>query len=114
MAVTSNRSIVITMTGDVSAQASPAAAENTAAPGSIEVKNLANGANTITPPTGTKAVTIIPPAGNTTSITFKGVSGDTGLRLHNTDPSSFSFNAAADTFVLTAGAAITGMTYIWT
>ena len=114
MAVTSNVTIQISMTGDVVAQASPAAAQNTSAPGKVDLITLSNGANTITPPTGATGCTVIPPSTNTTSITFKGVTGDTGLRLHNTNPTVITLNAATDTFVLTAGAAITSVRVIWT
>jgi len=114
MATTSVRSIVVSMSGDVSMQGNYAAANNTSAPGEIRSITLASGANTITPPTGAKGAILVPPSANTTSITFKGVSGDTGLRLHNTDPAVITLNAATDTFVLTAGAEITGFRIIWT
>ena len=114
MAVTSACSVVISFSGDVTAQTSPFAAANTSSPGEIESVDLANGANTITPPTGATACTIVPPSGNTTSITLKGVTGDTGHRIHNTDPTSIGIFAAASTFVLTAGAAITNVRLIWT
>lgn len=113
MAVTSTRIIQLTFSGDITASMSPAAAANTSSPTKIDLVTLANGANTITPPTGATAVTIIPPSGNTTSITFKGVTGDTGLRLHNTDPCVITLNTATDTFVLTAGAQITSVRLIW-
>ena len=114
MAVTSTRTINITMTGDVVAQVAPAAASNATAPGKIDIVTLASGANTITPPTGAVGCTVLPPSGNTTSIIFKGVTGDTGLRMHNTDPFSITLNAASDTFVLTAGAQITSVRFYWT
>ena len=114
MAITSNVTIYIVMTGDVVAQASPAAAANTAAPGELRTITLASGFNTITPPTGATGAVLLPPAANTTSITFKGVTGDTGLRLHNTNPTVITLNAATDTFGLTAGASITSFRIIWT
>ena len=95
-------------------QGNYAAANNTAAPGEIRVQTLASGANTITPPTGATGAVLVPPSGNSTSITFKGVTGDTGLRLHNTNPTFITLNAATDTFVLTTGAAITSFRIVWT
>src|SRR3989337_299657 len=64
MAVTSQRSVAITFAGDFSANAGLDAAENTASPAKIDIVTLAAGANTITPPTNAKAVTIVFPVGN--------------------------------------------------
>lgn len=114
MATTSNVTIQVSMTGDVVAQASPAAAANTSAPGELRTVTLASGANTITPPTGATGAILIPPSANTTSITLKGVSGDTGYRLHNTNPAFVTLNAASATFVLTTGAEILSFRIIWT
>ena len=117
MSVTSNRAIDITFEGDHDSSDTYSADENTASPGQHQVVTLALGANTITVPTGgttPKAVTILKPSGNTTSIIFKGVTGDTGVRLHDTDPDSISLHSSVATFVLTAAAAITGVRFIWT
>lgn len=118
MAVQSTRSNVITYTGDVTGTQTVNAAANVASPGSIEVQALASGANTITVPSSTgvtvTACTVIPPSGNTTSITLKGVTGDTGIRLHNTDPTTIAIYSDVTSFCLTAGAAIQGVRLIWT
>jgi hypothetical protein len=58
-------------------------------------------------------VTILPPTGNTTNITLKGVTGDTGIQLHDTDPSTISLDPAVTSFVLTAAAQITGVRLYW-
>jgi hypothetical protein len=116
MAATSTRTITIALSGDVTATEILEAAENTVSPASVEIKTLASGANTITAPTGgstVRAVTIVPPAGNTASITFKGVTGDTGVALHLTDPSSIGLGAGVTAFCLTAGATITGIRLYW-
>jgi len=113
MAVTSNRSIVVSLSGDVSANASPRAAENTTASGVVELKTLSTD-TTITPPTGSTACTIQAPAGTTATMTLKGVAGDTGVVLHKTDPSSFGLNNAATTFVITVSSSITSVRFIWT
>jgi hypothetical protein len=70
---------------------------------------LASGANTITVPTGftVNGVTIIPGSSNTTSITFKAVTGDVGVRIHNTCPSQIALDSSVVNFCLTAGGAIT-------
>jgi hypothetical protein len=116
MSVTATRVSTIVFTGDVSGTESASAASNTSSPGQIEIKTLASGANTITVPTaGTvpAAVTIVPPSANTTSLTLKGVTGDTGVRIHNTDPTVIALDSSVTTFCLTAGASITGVRFIW-
>jgi hypothetical protein len=118
MAAQSTRVTTITFTGDVEGTQTVEAAANTVSPAGIAIQALASGANTITVPTSTgvtvTACTIIPPSGNTTSITLKGVTGDTGIRLHNTDPTSISIYSTTTDFCLTAGAIIQGVRFIWT
>lgn len=118
MAVTSNRNIDVSLSGDETASFTSSAAVNVTSPGQMQVVTLASGANTITIPTGGSTptcCTILKPSGNTTSITLKGVTGDTGVRLHNTDPDSISVDISFQTtFVLTAGAQIVGVRLVWT
>lgn len=116
MAVTSSRVSTISFTGDVLGTQYISATANTDSPGMIQHTTLASGANTITPPTGVVVVsaTLIPPSGNTQSITLKGVSGDTGIRLHNTDHTTISLHSSTATFVLTAGAEIVDFRIIYT
>src|SRR5690242_2468757 len=108
MSVTSQRATTIAFSGDITASETFSAANNTTTPAQINIQTLASGANTITPPTvgsgGATAVTIIPPAGNTATITLKGVSGDTGVVLHKTDPTTVALNSPTNTFVLSASA----------
>jgi len=111
MSVTSNRSIVITEIGDVEYTQEFIAAVNAAGSGKIDLANLSSGANTITIPTSAKAVTIIPPSGNTVLMTLKGVAGDTGVQLHLTDPSSIALTST--TFVLNAASALIGLRLIY-
>lgn len=117
MATTATRSVIITYTGDSTGTLNLSAASNAASPGSQEIKTLASGVNTITLPTGGSTVvscTITPPSGNSTSITLKGVTGDTGVRIHNTDPTTITFHSTVTDFVLTTGAQITGCRFVWT
>lgn len=118
MAVASTRTISIRYTGDLTSSADVAAAPNSNAPGDMDVFSLAAGFNLITLPTGGTAprgATIIPPAGNAQTITLKGVTGDTGIVLSTTDPTSIAFSAATPaTFGLTAGGIIDGLRIIWT
>ena len=116
MAVTALRVTTITFTCDVKAVIPANAPENTASPGQVDIVTLASGANTITPPTGgstPKSVTIIPPTGNVNTITLKGITGDTGVVLHLTEPTTVALNNPASTFVLTASAQIIGVRLIW-
>lgn len=107
MAVNAVRRVIVKFTGDFIADLYNDAADNAASPGEIENVALSAGNNTITPPTGAKAVTILPPAGNTVLITAKGIGADTGIVLHLTDPTSIGLNSAASTFVLSAASSVT-------
>lgn len=114
MAVTAERQVNVQYSGEgLNANNSFAAASNAASPAQQTYTNLSSGANTITVPTGATACTIIPPAGNTTSITLKGVTGDTGFRLHNTDPTSLALYSTVTDFCLTAAAGINGVRLVW-
>lgn len=117
MASASARSITLTSTGDYVFNQSFSAAANSSSPSQSDLVTLASGANTITPPAGgssPKAVTIIPPAGNVVTITLKGVTGDTGVLLHPTDPTTIALGSTSATFVLTTSAILTGLRLIWT
>ena|SRR5437867_2742999 len=116
MSVTSSRSTTIVLQGDVTGTEIVSAATNAASPGAIEIKTLSSGANTITVPTGgttPTAVTIFPPTGNTSLIILKGISGDTGVGLHKTDPTTIAIDSTVVTFVLNAAASITGVRFYW-
>lgn len=106
MAVTSNRSVTLTDSGDIHFSQAFSAAANSSASGMNVLIALASGANTITPPTSAKAVTIIPPSGNAVTLTLKGVTGDTGVPLSLVDPTSIGLASAA-AFCLTAGNTVT-------
>ena len=117
MAVQSTRSTVITLTGGVTGTETINAATNSASPGAITVQTLANGFNSVSVPSTTgvtvTAVTIVPPTGNTTSITLKGITGDTGIALHLTDPTTIAIASSVTAIGLTAGAEITGVRFFW-
>lgn len=67
---------------------------------------LATGNNTINIPTGATAVIITPPLANTKQLTFKGVTGDTGLRIARNHPTLVALETQEPTiptsFVLNA------------
>jgi hypothetical protein len=115
--VTSTRRIHIRLTGGIEASEVYSAADNDASPGATELITLAIGANTITKPGGgstVTGVTIIPPEANTSLITLKGIAADTGIPLHDTDPTSLGLDSTESTFVLDAVAEIVGVRLIWT
>ena len=118
MAVTSNRRIAIKFDGDLEGTFTFDAAQNVLAPGDIDVFSLLTGFNIITLPTGgstPKGATIIPPAGNTQTITLKGITSDTGVALSKTDPTSIAFDTTPPvSFGLTVGGNITGLRIVWT
>ncbi len=112
MAVTSNRKITIQFSSGITYSQEFTASVNASGSGQNQLLNLASGANTITPPTGAVGVTIIPPVANAVSLLLKKVTGDQGVALHLTDPTSLGL-AGITTFVLTAGGTITGLRLIW-
>ena len=118
MSVSSARETRLQFTGDVIAGYTLAAAVNANAAAQEEIRQLVLGANTITVPTGGLAlpnsVTIVPPAGNTTALTLKGIAGDTGVSLHPTDPTTLAFTTTTANFVLTAATTINGVRLYWT
>jgi len=120
MAVAATRTVAIVFTTPVGASLSFPAASNANSPASVYVYTLASGANTISFPTGCTVVagaTIIPPSGNTNAITLKGTTGDTGVALHKTDPTSIAFDTTSTTqtsIVLTVATTTTGLRIAWT
>lgn len=116
MAVNATRSQIITYTGDVTGVETISAAANAASPGSVEIKSLASGFNTITVPTGgttPTACTILPPTGNTVTLVLKGITGDTGVGLHLTDPTTVALASSTATFGLTTNNTLTGIRFYW-
>ena len=68
------------------------------------------GFNAFTVPTGYTAVAIIPAAGNAQSLTLKGVTGDTGIALSETQATVLTLATA--TLGITCGGACT-YTLLW-
>lgn len=121
MSVTSTRVITANFAGDGLSDAFTfQATSNATSPGAISFLTLPTGSTVIAFPTGGSIVygaTIIPPASNTNTITVKGSSGDVGVAIHKTDPTSIAFDTTSTTqtgFTLTVGATITGLRVVWT
>lgn len=117
MSVTSSRTLQIQFSGDITEQVIQSALDNNASPGMSVLQTLALGANTITAPVVSgflaTGLTIIPPAGNLIQMTLKGLTGDTGIPLHLTDPTSLSLGTTFVSLVLNAAASIVGVRLIW-
>lgn len=117
MSVTSNRNVQVEFSGDISFGLIQSALANTVSPGEAEVQTLVSGANTISVPVVSgivvTALTIIPPAGNTALMTLKGITGDTGIPLHLTDPTSIALDTTFGSLVLNAAADIVGVRLVW-
>jgi hypothetical protein len=117
MAVTATRVTTITYSSDIVGVETLSAASNSASPGVMELKTLASGFNTITVPTGGStvvAVTIVPPAANIVTLTLKGITGDTGVPLHLTDPTTIGLAVGTTTFGLTTSNTLTGIRFYYT
>jgi hypothetical protein len=69
-------------------------------------------ATTIPIPVGSNGCIIIPPQGSATTMTLKGVVGDTGVVLSSTRWSVISFDPSQTSFVLTPASPITALTTI--
>src|ERR1700685_2678839 len=106
MATTSNRSTVITYTGDVTGVETLNAASNPASPGQVQIIALTSGTNTITVPVAVgytaTGCTLVPHAANINALTLKGVTGDTGILIHLTDPTSLAIAPTLASFVINA------------
>ncbi len=113
MSITSNRRIINEFSGDFTMTAINAAAESTDSPGSITNPSLVTGPNTITKPEGAVGVTIIMPEDNEVQLLLKKVTGDTGIALHLTDPTSLALDDSVTSFVLTAADDLDGVRLIW-
>lgn len=73
---------------------------------------LASGANTITVPSWASVCIIDPPSNNTQTLTLKGVTGDTGVPISETEATLLNFTTPPANFVITAGGALSAITNI--
>jgi hypothetical protein len=78
----------------------------------VAMVTLLNGANTIGIPTGAVGCFFVPYPSNVQTLTLKGVTGDTGVPLHVTNPIVISFGGG-NTFVITAGGNTGGISYFY-
>lgn len=117
MSVTSTRTITVDFSGDITVSVIQSALENEISPAMEVLQSLVMGANTITAPVVSglvvTALTIIPPAGNVIGLTLKGVTGDSGISLHLTDPTSIALDPSFISLVIEAASAVVGIRFIW-
>ncbi len=120
MSVASTRIVTIAQVGDgLNNSLVFPAASNALAAGAIDIFTL-SGSTVIAFPTGgsqTQGATIIPPSGNTNTITVKGTTADVGIVIHKTDPTSLAFDTTTTTqtsIVITVNATTTGLRIVWT
>lgn len=118
MSITSSRTVQVQFSGDITTEIIQSALENEVSPGEVVIQSLILGANTITAPVVSGLVVtglmIIPPSGNTSLMTLKGVTGDTGVPIHKTDPTSLALDTTFVSLVINAAAAIVGVRLVWT
>lgn len=87
---------------------------NTSAVEFVQFVSLANGANTITIPAASKGLYLIMAPGNTSVITLKGVSGDTGFPIGKTGIFVWQFDTSPPAnFVVTVTTSTTSCWIIW-
>lgn len=114
MAIAGARAVILSFSGDITIPSNSfPAASNASSPGEVDPYALASGFNSVPVPTGAKAVTIIPPSGNTVTLTLKGITGDTGVGLHLTDPTSIGLATGVTTIGITTSGTVT-VRLIWT
>lgn len=117
MSITSSRVVQVQFSGDISTNIIQSALDNTISPGQVDIVSFVLGANTVTAPVVSglvvTALTIIPPSGNIAALTLKGITGDLGIPIHVTDPTSIALSPAFVSLVINAAAAVVGVRLIW-
>jgi hypothetical protein len=117
MSISSSRTIQVEFSGDVTQEVIQSSLVNDVSPGQTQILTLAEGDNTITPPSVSGIVvtglTIIPPSANEVLITLKGAGNDEGIPLHPTDPTSLGLYSGFSTFVMNADEAVAGVRLVW-
>jgi hypothetical protein len=117
MSVQSSRQSILQFTGDVTGTEIAQAAVNQLSSAQSQIIALIIGANTITVPVVAlvyvpTAVTIVPDPLNVFGLVLKGVTGDTGVKLHATDPSIVALDPSVVSFVLTVQTPL-NVRFIW-
>lgn len=109
MSTTASRSVTVGFTSasdGIDYEQTFEAVDSATGPADNKSVSLTTGANTIAIPVGSKAITIIPLSNNTVQLTLKGVSGDTGIALNLTDPTSVGIESVTQ-IVINAASAVT-------
>jgi len=115
MAVECNRQVSIQYKGDNLDQTYTfPALTNVESPTENFCINLSTGNTSVVVPYKATSCTIIPPIGNSNPIVIKGSAGDTGIRLHNTDPTTIAIDPSVTQFMLNATILINMVRLVWT
>lgn len=106
MSKTSTTQITVTTTGDgVTSTDSPTAVTSTNCPSGGPLKtSLTSGDNSVTFPSGATGLLLIPPSDSTVDIIFKGVNGDTGVKIYPTKPFLYWFKSGETGIVINVSA----------
>lgn len=67
-----------------------------------------SGFQAIAVPAGANGCVISPPASNAIALTLKGITGDTGIPLHLTNPQILNFASGVTTFGITSASMLAG------
>ena len=110
MSILGKRNVANLVSGDIIVQ-DYAQSENASSPAKVDTFAL-NGTTTMTPPTGAIGFTLLPPATNVHPITLKGTTGEAGIVLHPTDPTSLGLNSTTN-FAIYSTTTILGVRVIW-
>lgn len=74
--------------------------------GVVDNVNLATGSNAYTFASGLEGLIVIPPSANTVALTLKGVTGDTGIPLHPTNPQLICVSSNQTSILLSAATTV--------
>ena len=116
MAITASYTLNLALSGDQVLNLAFVSAANAGSPFQEQLITTINGANTLTAPLGGSTpvgLIIIPPAANAITMILKGVTGDTGVPLHLTNPFITSLATTFVSCVITTNAIMTGLRIIW-
>lgn len=67
-----------------------------------------SGFQAVAVPAGATGCVISPPAGNVVGLTLKGITGDTGIPMHLTNPQVLTFASGVTTFGITSASLLGG------
>lgn len=112
MAVSATNAYSVVLAGDIVGTLTIPGFNNGASPGQRVAIALTAGANTLTPPAGTRGLIIIGPTGSVNTKTLKGITGDTGIPIDPAGVTILALPSGPGTLVITSGGTET-ITIYW-